>query len=93
MPEPVKSEMAAFVGVTSAAVNPVTGSSNVAVTVIAPFTVAGAAEERATVGPTLSNVRASAFDAALPLPLPSTAAPAATLAPKLPWAVGVRVNV
>ena len=64
-------DTAAFVGVTSAAVNPVTASLNVAVTVIAPVTVAGAAEERATVGPTLSNVRARAFDAPLRLPAAS----------------------
>ena len=92
MPEPVKSDTVAFVGVTSAAVNPVTASPNVAVTTIAPFTGLAAAES-VSVGPTLSNVRASRFDAALPLPAPSCPASAGTLTVTAPWPAGVTSNV
>ena len=93
VPEPLKFDTAAFVGVTSVAVNPVTASPNVAVTTTGPFTVGGAAEERASVGGVPSNVRVKALLAALPLPAASWAAPAATAAPNGPSTEGVRVNV
>ena len=93
MPEPLKFETVAFAGVTSAAVNPVTASPNVAVTAMAPLTAVGAGLVRASVGDVPSNTRVRALLAALPLPAASWAAPAATVAPNGPSAAGVRVNV
>ena len=93
MPLPVKPLILLLVRLTSLAINPVTLSLNVAVTLNGVFVIVGDAEVKATFGAVKSAVRVNPVAAVLLLPALSFALSASTLTVTLPSALGVTSKV